>query len=87
MLSCSDVTRLCASDEIRRTPLGTRLAWRLHLLMCRHCRRYVRELAAIGVAAREAFGRTRETSIDTSGLEYRILTEARRSESPPREGD
>ncbi len=87
MLSCSDVTRLWASDEIRRTPLRTRLAWRLHLLMCRHCRRYVRELAAIGVAARKAFGRTRGTGIDTSGLEYRILTEVRRSDLPPRRGD
>lgn len=87
MLSCSDVTRLCASEEVRRTPFGTRLALRLHLLMCRHCRRYVRELAAIGVAAREAFGLTRETSSDTSALEHRILAEVRRSDVPPREGD
>lgn len=55
MLRCHEVTRLYATDEIRSAPLRTRLAARLHLLMCRHCDRYVRELAAIGEAVRRAF--------------------------------
>lgn len=80
MLSCNEVARLCASEEIRRAPLAQRLAVRLHLLMCRHCRRYVRELSVIGVAAREAFDRTLGTGVDTSDLERRILAEARRSD-------
>jgi anti-sigma factor RsiW len=55
MLRCHEVTRLYATDEIRGAPLRTRLAVRLHLMMCRHCDRYVRELAAIGDAVRRAF--------------------------------
>ena len=86
MLSCNEVTWLCASEEIRRAPLARRLALRLHLLMCRHCRRYVRELAAIGVAARTAFERTPGTGVDTSDLERRILTEAKRSNGLSRGG-
>lgn len=53
MLRCSEVTRLHASDDIQRATLGTRVAARVHLLMCRFCRRYVRELATIGIAARD----------------------------------
>lgn len=52
MLQCNEVTRLYASDDIGRASLRTRLAVRLHLLMCRWCSRYVRELSAIGAATR-----------------------------------
>ena len=86
MLSCNEVTRLCASEGIRRAPLARRLAVRLHLLMCRHCRRYVRELSAIGVAVREAFDRTLGTGVDSSALERRILTEAKRADGLPQGG-
>lgn len=52
MLRCKEVTRLCASDALRTAPLMTRVAARLHLVICRHCRRYARELARIGAAVR-----------------------------------
>ena len=78
MLSCNQVTRLSASEDLRRAPLATRFAVRLHLLMCRHCRRYVKELAAIGLAARKVVERASSSAIDTLALERRILTEAER---------
>jgi|CXWL01.1.fsa_nt_gi anti-sigma factor ChrR (cupin superfamily) len=52
MLRCEDVTRLCASEALATASWGTRLAVRLHLLMCDSCTRHQRELAAIGAAAR-----------------------------------
>jgi len=52
MLQCNEVTRLYASDAVRTAPLRTRIALRLHLMMCRSCRRYVRELRTIGRAVR-----------------------------------
>jgi hypothetical protein len=55
MLRCKEVTRLHASDEIAGAPLGTRLGVRMHLLLCHHCRRYVRELASIGSAVRALY--------------------------------
>lgn len=55
MLRCREVTRLHASDELASAPWRTRLGVRLHLMLCRHCRRYVRELARIGEAARALY--------------------------------
>lgn len=52
MLRCREVVRLCASDDIGDARWRTRMAVRAHLLMCRHCSRYVRELRHIGAAVR-----------------------------------
>lgn len=82
MLSCNEVTRLLSSEAVRTAPLGQRLAVRFHLLMCQHCRRYVRELAAIGRAARQVLKVPGES--DVAGLERRLVAEARRlQEGPP----
>jgi anti-sigma factor ChrR (cupin superfamily) len=47
MLKCKEVTRLLASDEYLESRWGRRLAIRMHLVMCQHCRRYARQLRAI----------------------------------------
>ena len=73
MLSCSEVTRLYASDEIQRASVTKRLQVRLHLLMCRFCRRYFRELAAIGGLARSVLGGSRSNVVDASGFERHLL--------------
>ena len=52
MLRCKEVASLCASEEVRTASWKKRVAVRIHLMMCRHCRRYVRELARIGAAVR-----------------------------------
>lgn len=78
MLPCSEVTRLCASEEIRHAPLTRRIGVRMHLLMCRHCRRYVRELAAIGAAARQLWRRSGGTDVDRSDFERRLVAELQR---------
>lgn len=77
MLACSEVTRLLATEEIRNAPLSRRLAVRLHLMICQHCRRYVRELAAIGAAARSLAGRVPGGDSATPELERRILDAVR----------
>jgi len=80
MLRCNEVTRLCASEEIERAPLKTRLAVRLHLLMCEHCRRYVRELARIGEAVRSLAGSEPEDPDRDEALLRRVLPD---STEPP----
>ena len=52
VLNCKEVSRLVASDELRTSGVVTRLRVRMHLLICRHCRRYVEQLRIIGTAAR-----------------------------------
>lgn len=48
MLKCKDVVEK-ADALVDGTPMSwrERLAMRLHLLMCHHCRRYVRQLRAL----------------------------------------
>ncbi len=53
MLSCKEVARLIASDELADAVWSDRALVRLHLLMCRHCRGYAAQLRAIGAAARD----------------------------------
>ncbi len=46
MLSCREVTQH-VSDYLDKTlPLGQRLKLRLHLFVCIHCRRYLKQLRA-----------------------------------------
>ncbi len=87
MLSCKEVTWLCASEELRRAPLARRLAVRLHLMMCTHCRRYVRQLRLIGMAAREEVRRLLPNPRRVAELELtikeRLRAEAQEDRHPP----
>ena len=56
MLNCREVARLIASDELADTGWSKRALVRIHLLMCRHCRRYAAQLRAISTAALERGG-------------------------------
>lgn len=52
MMSCRQASRTIASDDLASAGWRRRLAVRLHLLLCRHCRCYAGQLAAIGDATR-----------------------------------
>lgn len=47
MLSCKDVTRLVSESMDRSLPPGKRIGVRIHLLLCRFCARYERQLLLI----------------------------------------
>jgi hypothetical protein len=47
MLSCKDVTQLISGSMDRSLPLGKRIGVRIHLVMCRFCARYKRQLLLI----------------------------------------
>lgn len=46
MMSCSEITELVTAYLDRRMPLSQRMAFRMHILMCPHCRRYLRQVRA-----------------------------------------
>ena len=73
MLSCREVTRRIASDELVEASWGERLGVRLHLLLCRHCRRYAAQLRAIGAAARTLWGPRSEDPSTLERLERQVL--------------
>lgn len=81
MLTCKEVSQLCASDAVHEAPWSRRVAVRLHLLMCRHCSRYVRELRAIGEAARRLVAQ--RTSDDAAAERLRLgAMDALRTDHP-----
>ena len=47
MLSCKGVTRLLSESMDHSLPLGKRVGVRLHLLICKFCARYKRQLLLI----------------------------------------
>ena len=53
MQTCKEVSRTIASDELSGASWTQRMAVKLHLLMCRHCRRYANQIDQLGVAARD----------------------------------
>lgn len=75
MLTCKDLTTAVASDDLQRRSWRERLGIRLHLMLCRHCRRYVAQLAAIGNAARRLY---RPKPPSTDSLERSILESLRK---------
>ena len=66
MPTCKDVATAIGQDDLRAVPWWRGLTLRLHLLMCRHCRRYAAQIRAIGTAARRLF---REHGEDPRALE------------------
>ena len=66
MPNCKQVSRAVAADAFETANWRRRLAIRLHLLMCGHCRRFSRQIRALGVAARRPSG---EEPTDTDALD------------------
>ncbi len=56
MLKCKEVTTIITSDELKESSWMKRLSVRMHLFMCKHCRRYSSQIRIIGRVARELFG-------------------------------
>ena len=73
MLSCKELTRKIASDELVAAGWRERLPVRLHLLWCRHCRRYMAQMRAIGGAARNLWGPRSQDPQSLKRLEREIL--------------
>jgi anti-sigma factor RsiW len=44
MLSCQDITEVITDYIEGRMSMGKRLKFHMHLGMCRHCRRYLRQV-------------------------------------------
>jgi len=54
MMTCKDVSTLVSTGTLSDAPMARRLAVRLHLAMCRHCRSFRQQVAAVARGARNA---------------------------------
>ncbi len=66
MLSCRDVTQLLSQSMDTSLPIGKRIGVRFHLLMCKFCARYERQLLLIRETVRR-FVATEEKPGETPG--------------------
>ena len=75
MLSCRELARIIAADELAAAGWRRRLTGRLHVLMCRHCRRYEAQMRVLGRTARRLWrGHIENEDPSTlARLESRIL--------------
>lgn len=71
MLSCRDITRLISESMDRTLPVGKRLGVRLHLILCRFCARYERQLLLIRDTVRRIAGEEAEPVPDVLSAEAR----------------
>jgi hypothetical protein len=76
MLCCQEVARKIASDELQEASGWQRLWVRLHLLMCRHCRRYEVQLHSIGELAWKLWGPHTQDPSTLERLEGEIMDTA-----------
>jgi hypothetical protein len=51
MMTCKEVSTLVSMDQVDEAPLARRMGVWLHLMMCRHCRAFRRQLLRIGRVA------------------------------------
>jgi hypothetical protein len=73
MLSCRDVSKIVSSDEMNELGRMKRMELRLHLMLCRHCKRYADQMRAIGEAMRQIW-RSRQVEHESlERLERKIL--------------
>ena len=76
MITCKEIARRIASDEVADAPLWQRLGMRIHLLMCRYCRRYSRQMQTIGAFSRKACALEGEDQARLDRLKKTILQDS-----------
>jgi hypothetical protein len=74
MLSCKDVTQLISESMDRDLPVRKRMAMRFHLLMCKFCSRYEKQLLFIRNTVRQY---THKIEDDSSLPTHYLSAEAR----------
>ncbi len=78
MMTCQQLTTAIASDKLSTLGWRQRLTVKLHLLVCKHCRCYQRQIAAIGESVRS---RSCEAPTPCRDLEASLLQKCR--DCPP----
>jgi len=72
MYSCREVHQHASMGTAEDLGAWDRLRFRMHLMMCHHCARYVRQMRALGEHARRILG-TAPTPDRCRELEERVM--------------
>jgi putative zinc finger protein len=71
MMTCKEVSTLVSMGAVEAATAAQRVAVRLHLMMCRHCRTFRRQMRVIGRIAHVIAGDFEREP--TSAFEGRII--------------
>ena len=71
MMKCREVATLLDMEQVAGESLWTRIGVRLHLMMCRNCRRFERQLRQLRVGA-QSIRSTLDAEASAAGLEQKI---------------
>ena len=74
-MTCKQASLLMSTGAIDTAPAGVRLALRIHLVICRHCRAFKLQLAHLAAAARAAAERAAAAA--PGDLEQRVIDKLR----------
>ncbi len=83
MMSCREVIVLANDHLDHRLSMGQRIGLRMHLAMCQHCRRYLRQLRA----TLRALTQVRQTEPPIAADDEAKLVELFRNRAGPRKPD
>ena len=53
MLKCNQVSRIVSTDDYQELGFMKKVEFKLHLMMCSHCQRYVQQIKSLGKISRE----------------------------------
>ena len=77
MLKCREVSKLVATDSVGELGFMRRLELRMHVLMCRHCHRYLQQIRILGRGARELADRDKPSPERLQEIEEEIIEQVR----------
>lgn len=80
MLTCKEVSKTIAADELTTAGWRQRLSVRFHLFMCRHCRRYAAQIKSLGAGVRGILDKEIQDSASRHRLRESILDRIRKRE-------
>lgn len=75
MLKCKEVSGLAAADDVAELSLMKRLEFKMHLIMCVHCRRYVQQIKSLGRGARDWASENEAEPQQLRRMEEKVLDE------------
>ena len=77
MLKCKEVSQLVSTDTVEEMSFMKKLEFKMHLLMCVHCTRYVQQIKSLGTGARRwATGREADAQ-QLRRMEENVLEEVK----------
>jgi hypothetical protein len=72
MLKCQDIAKIVATEGAGDLSLLRKMELRLHMMMCIHCRNYLRQIKALGEGARRLAAGAEPSTRELEELEQEI---------------